>query len=365
MRFRISYRLLFLAAFIPMAAGQVLIDHTCADLDLVPPSWIEEVQDSIPSHYAHTSHGGQLTWGLYFIEDGNPFYSYVTGSSYLPSEAGAWCIFDGQETATYITPDLYWETGTGMNMTRAVLDHNPEIRTSMWCWCCQLDSYNESQVQAYLDSMSVLEAEYPEITFVYFTGNAQGTGSAGYNRWQRNNQIRDFCMTGGRVLFDFADLDCWWFNPSTSSWEQHTYEYGGYDIPAEHPQFYGEEYAHTTAESCLQKGKALWYMMAVIAGWQGTGIGESPQQEPCGISLRVENPCRGTASLWFSASIHSLVEVSVYSCDGRLVCVPFRGQCDGGTGRTEVTGLEPGLYLVKVSADGRSLTESMVSLGTR
>jgi len=35
----------------------------------------------------------------------------------------------------------------------------------------------------------------------------------------------------------------------------------------EHPHFHGDEAGHTTYESCEQKGKAVWWMTARIAGW--------------------------------------------------------------------------------------------------
>jgi hypothetical protein len=332
------------------AGAQIVIDHTCVDLEGIPGSWVEAVQDDIPSHYAHTSHGGQLTYGLQFIEDWNSFYDHARGVSYLPAVSGAWCIFDGQESASYITPDLYWETGSGMDLTRDVLDNNPEIETSMWCWCTQVDYYSQAQVQAYLDSMSVLESEYPGVTFIYFTGNAQGTGSAGYNRWQRNNQIRDYCQSNGKILFDFADLDCWWWNPSSSSWEQHTYEYSGYDIPSEHPEFNGDEYAHTTAESCWQKGEALWYMMALIAGWQGTGISTEESEAGQQMSVSAENPSEGVASIQCRLSTASTVNVSIYSLEGRLVSIPYQGLLQAGTSRIYLGELGTGIYIVKVSS---------------
>ncbi|MBN1434061.1 hypothetical protein JW921_04825 [Candidatus Fermentibacterales bacterium] len=254
------------------SAQPVIIDHTCEALDLIPMSWIQTVQSTMKLHYAHTSHGSQLTTGVERIEDDDPDYDVEIGYCYLPDAPGALCIFDGQEAETYITPELYWESKEGMDYTRAVLNNNPEINTSMWCWCCQLDYYGEGQVQAYLDSMCVLESEFPAVTFVFMTGNAQAEDGDGYNRHQRNEQIRDFCVANDRVLFDFADLDCWWFNPDTEEWEHHTYSYGGTDIPSEHPQFYGDEAGHTTFESCEQKGRALWWMMAVLAGWEGAEL---------------------------------------------------------------------------------------------
>jgi hypothetical protein len=245
------------------------IDHFCTYMAQIPGQWIDSVQENIRMHYAHTSHGGQLTTGLELLESDDSAFDVAIGSSYLPDVPGALCVFDGQEGETYISPDLFWETHDGMDMTRDVLSDNPSINVCMWCWCCQLDYYGQGEVQAYLDSMSVLETEYPAVTFVYMTGNAQNTGSEGYNRYQRNQQIRLYCENNGKILYDFADLDAWWYNASTSQWEQNTYSWSGSEIPVEHEQFNGDEAGHTTFESCRQKGRAVWWMLALIDGWEG------------------------------------------------------------------------------------------------
>jgi hypothetical protein len=88
----------------------------------------------------------------------------------------------------------------------------------------------------------------------------------GYNRYLCNEQIRAFCRNNNKILYDFADLDCWWYNPVTSEWEQGTYEYEGHIVPVEHPHFNGDEYAHTTEESCIQKGKAFWWFVSLLEG---------------------------------------------------------------------------------------------------
>lgn len=245
------------------------IDHTCTDISLIPDTWIDSVKSDIRLHYAHTSHGEQLILGLEQIESDDPTFDAEVGYSELPQVSGALCIFDGQEGDTYITPDLFWETSEGMDMTRDVLDNNPSVSVCMWAWCTQLDYYDESQVQVYLDAMTTLVSEYPNVTFVYVTGNAQAEGGDGYNRYMRNTQIREYCENNNRFLFDFADLDCWWYNTSTSQWEQNTYTWQEVQVPSEHPQFYGDEAGHTTYKSCEQKGSALWWLLAQIAGWTG------------------------------------------------------------------------------------------------
>ena len=237
------------------------VDHRCTNLSSVPGTWVGSVQSDIKLHYAHTSHGEQLTEGLSRIESADNFYSVSIGYSELPSEAGALCIFDGQIGDTYIGPEMFWETTEGMDMTRAVLDQNGEINVCMWCWCGQLEYYGSGEVDGYLTAISTLENEYPDVTFVYMTGNAQAEGGEGYNRLQRNNQIRTYCEENNKLLFDFADIDCWY------NGVQHTYEYQGMAIPSEHPHYYGDEAGHTTYGSCENKGVALWCRLAVIEGW--------------------------------------------------------------------------------------------------
>lgn len=254
------------AGIMTVCAAPIIIDHTSIDqFYQLTNQNIDTIQSQIRWHYAHTSHGGQLTSGLSRIESSDSTYNVTRGSRYLPTTADSLNIFDGQESVTYITPDLYWSAAGGVQNTMDVLDHNTSLNVSQWSWCSQGDYYNTSQIQAYLNQMAAFEALYPDVTFVYMTSNAQATGSSGYNRFMNNQMIREWVQNSeNRVLFDFADLDAWWFNGT--AWEQETYEYNGILVPTEHNQFTGNESGHTTYESCEQKGRAVWVMMAELTG---------------------------------------------------------------------------------------------------
>ena len=80
----------------------IIIDHNCTDLSKIPDGWIEEAEKQMKLHYAHTSHGGQLTIGIQMLKDSDPEYYFARRNSALPNVEGALCIFDGQESKTYI-----------------------------------------------------------------------------------------------------------------------------------------------------------------------------------------------------------------------------------------------------------------------
>lgn len=265
MRFLFVFSIVCFCVSISVAQG-IVIDHTSVKLTEISPLWINAVQNSIQSHYAHTSHGEQLLYGLEFIGAEKNSFKYTVEFSGLPVDSESYCIYDGQRYETYVSPELYWESEEGLNMTREVLDDNPELDTSMWAWCTQCDWYGEGEVNGYLEAITQLEDEYPAVTFIYFTGNAQATGYDGYNRFMRNNQIREYCIENNKILYDFGDIDSWWYNSGSSRWEQYTYNYSGIEVPAEHPRYQLDEYGHTSVENCWNKGVAWWWMISVIAG---------------------------------------------------------------------------------------------------
>src|SRR5690606_14437501 len=73
-------------------------------------------------------------------------------------------------------------------------------------WCGGCSENTEAGIDAYLTAMTNLERDFPGVTFVYMTGHLDGSGESG-NLHRRNEQIRDYCVDNGKVLFDFADLE--------------------------------------------------------------------------------------------------------------------------------------------------------------
>ena len=267
-------------------ATPLIIDHTCTGLSTIPDEWIDSVQANLRMHYVHASHGAQLTCGLQLLEGMDSKYGVAIGSQYLPTESNAFNIYDKEGD-----PDMYWFEGqynNGMEITRGILNANPTINVSMFMWCVQLYSSNpegmpnEEYVEAYLENVSTLESEFPDVTFIYATSHAQYCIDTEYDiyghlRYLADERIRQYCLENNKVLFDFADLDSWWFNPSSQEWEHTTCTTEGYTIPIQHSHYeYPHDCGHANNACCEQKGRALWWMLAKIAGWTGEGANRPP-----------------------------------------------------------------------------------------
>ena len=332
----------------------IIIDHTCTDITKIPDTWINKVKSMLKVHYAHTSHGEQITEGLERLSNANSKYGYSSGECNMPQTTQYLSLMDGQYfdyyCETYISPGLYWEGSFGLNITRGVLNRY-DVNVSLWAWCSQLDEYIQSETQTYLNAMAQLEAEYPDVTFVYMTGNAQGDSQ---NRYNRNNQIRNYCRNNNKFLFDFADLDCWYNG-------QQYIEDG---IPMEHPHYHGDEAGHTTFESCENKAKAFWWLLARIAGWDGGGgTATSPvislNKSQLTFNFCASGPPPSSQSFTISNAGSGTLNWTVSDNMGWLTCTPTSGT-DSGTITVSIdnTGLAAGPYATTITVSSSNASNS-------
>jgi hypothetical protein len=247
----------------------VIIDHRNTDLSKIPASYIENAKQMFRITYGHTSHGSQITTGMQGLKG-------TSGSTYYFSSDGSGGLYynEGLMSGDLGTNgDLTWE-----KETRDMLANHEDINLVMWSWCGGVSGNSAEDTSTYLNAMNQLEEDFPNVTFVYMTGHLDGTGVDG-NLNQRNEQIRNYVRTHNKVLFDFADIESYdpngtYFldNDATdgndydgnSNWAANWCSANpGSDLCAVN------SCAHSTSLNCNLKGRAFWWMMARLAGWEG------------------------------------------------------------------------------------------------
>ena len=104
----------YLLLLLNSAPGAIVVDHRHTDISQIPNYWIMQARKLVV-HYAHTSHGGQVLSGLYWLENRDSKYNVTieaSGTVVLPADPSTDTlrIYDGNNYPgdTYITPEQYW-----------------------------------------------------------------------------------------------------------------------------------------------------------------------------------------------------------------------------------------------------------------
>ena len=274
----LKFLLVFTCISALKVAGQgIIIDHNCLDVSQIPSTVIEEIKDNINMQWCGQSHAGQIPCGLEVLEGIYPQFDATVQDMVLPNTPNSLSVYNGNQgfdapggCCTSITPEGYWNGATGISWTNACLAYNPTINVSAFMWCWQLEANNSAYVQSYLNQMEAFEAAYPNVTFIYTTGNAQAYGDAGLTRHTNNEMIRAFCIAHNKVLFDFGDIDCWY------NGVQNTTTYNSITYPVQHTAYDGSsECGHVNDLGKEMKARAIWWMMARIRGWQNLPLSQS------------------------------------------------------------------------------------------
>jgi len=323
----------FLATGI-FSQSQIIADHSIVDdYDKIPAYYINEVKKmliSIPG----ASHSTAYRMGLVFLEQEDPTFqvnidyeeaytnNYLRcndiGRDFLDDEWYTWFAWPEQERPEQAT--------SVKDMIKRNYDNNRPISVIGYGWCwIMMSSYTSQQydeehnvrwwgstrggpdsgihgwglnaedyditgnrvsmdtyINATLDYIEYCNTNnYPtKVTFT--TGPVDKyTGEQAYQAYIKHEYIRDFVKQDPtRILFDYADILCYDDNGqmNTETW---TKDGITYTFPFITDTNLGDEsVGHIGKDGAIRLGKALWWFLARIAGWDGVTTTTNILQEP-------------------------------------------------------------------------------------
>ncbi|MFZ1282078.1 MAG: T9SS type A sorting domain-containing protein [Ignavibacteriaceae bacterium] len=315
-----------------VAQTAIIANHNSAKLSIIPINWIDSAKVKLHIAYGHTSHGSQLITGMDGLENWK-------GSQYAFNEGGTNGALDIDDYAFSGASDLgspdfvAWES-----TTRSYLNNssNSDVNVVIWSWCGQVSWASEENINTYLSLMTGLENDYPNVKFVYMTGHLDGTGLSG-NLNLRNEQIRNYCLTNEKILFDFNDIEsydpdgnfyldkdandnCDYDSDGNGSldknwaidWQNsHTINVDWYDCSP----------AHSQALNGNLKAYTAWWLWAKLAGWDSASNTNDESKTVNNFKLyqNYPNPFNPSTNIQYAISTQQFVQLKVYDVLGNEV----------------------------------------------
>jgi uncharacterized protein YjdB len=309
--------------------GQIIADHTIVDrFDDIPAAYITEIKKmwvTVPGE----SHSQAYRDGLALLASLYPAYAAVADDGgveeytdkHLRINRATWGDYSNSSGWIHTYGEEDWFTNsTAIERTKAGITycntHNLTIAAMGFGWCSDmtfgtpsattdpvygvhwygssvngpdgdrcwgLDNADSSLTGNSVNMDTYLNATQQYIDYctangyptkVFFTtGPVDATywwyGEAGYQGHIKHEYIRDYVSADAtRILFDYADILCYNDDGSTNTltWNGHTY-------PAITATNLGEaNTGHIGSAGAIRLAKAMWWMLARIAGWDGGTI---------------------------------------------------------------------------------------------
>ncbi len=390
------------------AFGQgIFIDHRHTDLSQIPDEWIDAAKANLRIHYFRRSHGSQVDAG---------------GMTALKSYFGAKYDYNDYASANSLYLSIRflsvdYDPAIWASDTRAYLDNptNAAVNVIMWAW--SFDFYI-SDIQAYLDTMEDFIAEYGPngtkiqdgtrtvpVTFVFQTACSLEGDAENEIIFNGNKLIRAHCANNNRILFDFNDIEC--YNPDGVYFGEANSDgsYGGlkrlgddisYNIDANTRGNWGIEWiaanpnhelsklaassvcvscAHSDGSDsrsedsrlhCVLKGRAAWWMWAVLAGWEAgitTGVEQKQSIENIGELKNYPNPFETSTTIAYNLKENAQVVLELWNSNGQKISTLINQKQTKGNYEVPVNlDNRKGIYFYTLKVNGQQISNKMIKL---
>ena len=273
----------------------------------IPTNYIEAARNNLHIAYQHTSHGTHVSYGLFGLPDYKPGDEVLFAITNNSPQSGK-LDFRDYAMASYAengvdASDLSRDETAFIQATRNYLDDadNSEINVVMWSWC---NIAGHDVANNYLPGMQTLINEYSvggskigtgagqrqnAVAFIFMTGHANKDANVGDgNPKSQADLIIDYCKENKFYCLDYYGIDThdmdgnYWEDAGDNGdsstggnfyldWQiSHSVGNGFYEnksSPGGSVTYGAHNTQHITAN---RKAYAMWYILARIAGWDGS-----------------------------------------------------------------------------------------------
>jgi len=357
-----------------VAQTSIIANHNSAKLSIIPTNWIDSAKAKLHIAYGHTSHGSQLITGMEGLENWK-------GSQYAFNDGGTNGALDIDDYAFSGASDLgnpnftAWESAT-----RSYLNDqsNNNVNVVIWSWCGQVSSATEDDINTYLNLMTGLENDYPDVKFVYMTGHLDGTGLNG-NLNSRNDQIRNYCDLNNKILYDFNDIES--YDPDGNYYlDKNANDNCDYDSDGNgsldknwaidwqnshtiNVDWYDCSPAHSQALNGNLKAYAAWWLWAKLAGWDSaSGIEDNVNVNNFNLQQNYPNPFNPTTVIKYAISDKEFVTLKVYDVLGNEVTTLVNEEKSAGNYKVDfnAAAIASGIYFYRLQSGNFTETKKMI-----
>ena len=191
----------------------ILINHRNADLLPSDVSVISGIK-ALDIYFEHASVGGNIMGGIRGLSTDNATYTLNLGAFYSTIDTNWFRKTNGLVENNRGNP--------GADQKIELFSSN--MRTSGFAETVGLAMYKFCYIDTpsnpgllftnAMNSMEVLESNYPNVHFIWWTMPLQSAGSANNGIHSFNVLVRSYCALNNKPLFDLADIEAWDTNGS-------------------------------------------------------------------------------------------------------------------------------------------------------
>jgi len=266
---------------------QIIADHTVVDkFDDIPQYYIDKVK-KMWLVVAGESHSRGYFNGLTLLQAADPKFAVKTimfgpaspdpyTTEKLRASRATWGDVDNASGWIYsYGEEDWWTTPLAISRTKAGITycntHNLEIAAIGFGWCYDDGVNYTDYCNATKEYIDYCKSNGYNTRVFYTTSTcdmAYGSpGAKQYNRWLGAELIRDFVSKDEtRILFDYYDILC--YDDDGSGPRTAIYNGNTYNVITDTNDQNDSDY-HISPTGAQRVGKAMWWMLARMAGWDG------------------------------------------------------------------------------------------------